>query len=367
MRKTVISTILASAMVLAAGTAYAEKKILLKVPVWFPTSLPALGTSPAWVAKQVNAIGGSIKIKVYEPKKLVPPKEMLEAVSKGQVNAGYTTPGYNTGKLGDKGAIFSAVPFGPDAPEFLAWVYYGNGRKLWQKTYDDAGFNVQSVPCGIIAPETSGWFKKEIKTAADLKGLRMRFFGLGARVMEKLGVSTSQLPGGEIVPALQKGAIDATEFSMPAIDKRLGINKILKYNYYPGWHQPATLFDLIINKDTWNKKMSKGQRTVIELACRAVMTDGLAMGESMQFDTMKANVKAGTVNKYWSPDMLATFEDKWAEVVKEAIQKDPGFKVIWDDLQTFRSNYKIWNKWAYLPRPGTRRCRTHEANQPRSC
>jgi len=354
MRKQLLTLGIASIMSFAfmAGPVHA-KKILLKVPVWFPTSLPALGTSPAWVAKHINAIGGSLRMKTYEPKKLVPPKEMLEAVSKGQVNAGYTTPGYNTGKLGDKGAIFSAVPFGPDAPEFLAWVYYGNGRTLWQKTYDDAGFNVQSVPCGIIAPETSGWFKKEIKSVADLKGLRMRFFGLGARVMEKLGVSTSQLPGGEIVPALQKGAIDATEFSMPAIDKRLGINKILKYNYYPGWHQPATLFDLIVNKNTWNKEMSKGQRTIVELACKAVMTDGLAMGESMQFDTMKANAKAGTQNKYWSDAMLKTFSVKWDEVVADAIKKDPGFKVVWDDLQTFRANYKIWNEWAYLPRPGT--------------
>ena len=345
----------ATAMIgIAASPSFAaEKKILLKVPVWFPTSLPALGTSPAWIAKKINAIGGNLKLKIYEPKKLVPPKEMLEAVSKGQVNAGYTTPGYNTGKLGDKGAIFSAVPFGPDAPEFLAWVYYGNGRKLWQKTYDDAGFNVQSIPCGIIAPETSGWFSKEINSPADLKGLRMRFFGLGARVMEKLGVSTSQLPGGEIVPALQKGAIDATEFSMPASDRRLGINKILKFNYYPGWHQPATLFDLIINKDTWNKEMSNSQRTIIELACRAVMADGLAMGESMQFSAMKENAKAGTQNKYWSAAMLTTFSNKWDEVVADAIKKDPGFKVIWDDLKKFRANYKIWNKWAYLPRPGT--------------
>ena len=356
MRKKIVNKLVASVAFLAllgfvAGPVHA-KKVLLKVPVWFPTALPALGTSPAWIEKQINAIGGDVKIKVYEPGKLVPPKEMLEAVSKGQVNAGYTTPGYNTGKLGDKGAIFSAVPFGPDAPEFLAWVYYGNGRTLWQKTYDDAGFNVQSVPCGIIAPETSGWFSKKINSPADLKGLRMRFFGLGARVMEKLGVSTSQLPGGEIVPALQKGAIDATEFSMPAIDRRLGINKILKYNYYPGWHQPATLFDLIINKDTWNS-MSKGQQTVVELACKAVMTDGLAMGESMQFDTMKENLAAGTQNMYWSDEMLSTFSTKWDEVVAEAIAKDPGFKVIWDDLQEFRSNYKIWNEWAYLPRPGT--------------
>ncbi|MAH53592.1 MAG: TRAP transporter substrate-binding protein [Pelagibacteraceae bacterium] len=341
-------------LLLTVSTSYAGK-VLLKVPVWFPTTLPALGTSPAWVAKHINAIGGDLTMKTYEPKKLVPPKEMLEAVSKGQVNAGYTTPGYNMGKLGDKGAIFSAVPFGPDAPEFLAWVYYGNGRTLWQKTYDDAGFNVQSIPCGIIAPETSGWFSKEIKKPSDLKGLRMRFFGLGARVMEKLGVATSQLPGGEIVPALQKGAIDATEFSMPAIDKRLGINKILKYNYFPGWHQPATLFDLIVNKDTWNNEMSEGQRTIVELACRAVMADALAMGEAMQFDTMKENAAAGTINKYWSKKMLATFKEQWDIVVAEMIAKDPAFKVVWDDLQEFRANYAIWNEWAYLPRPGTKR------------
>ncbi len=356
MIKKLLSIVAASlvSFVLMVNASFAEP-VLLKVPVWFPTTLPALGTSPAWVAKHINAIGGDLTMKTYEPKKLVPPKEMLEAVSKGQVNAGYTTPGYNMGKLGDKGAIFSAVPFGPDAPEFLAWVYYGNGRKLWQKTYDDAGFNVQSIPCGIIAPETSGWFSKEIKKPKDLKGLRMRFFGLGARVMEKLGVATSQLPGGEIVPALQKGAIDATEFSMPAIDKRLGINKILKYNYFPGWHQPATLFDLIVNKDTWNNKMSSGQRTIVELACRAVMADALAMGESMQFDTMKENAAAGTINKYWSVKMLATFKKQWDIVVGEMIAKDPAFKVVWDDLQAFRANYAIWNEWAYLPRPGTKR------------
>ncbi len=357
--KKILSTLgMASVMsltLIATPPAYAGK-VILKVPVWFPTSLPALGTSPKWIADHINLIESSdMRIKIYEPGKLVPPKEMLEAVSKRQVGAGYTTPGYNQGKLGKKGAIFSAVPFGPDAPEFLAWVYYGNGRKLWQQTYDDAGFNVQSIPCGIIAPETSGWFSKEINSPADLKGLRMRFFGLGALVMEKLGVSTSQLPGGEIVPALQKGSIDATEFSMPAIDKRLGINKILKYNYFPGWHQPATLFDLIVNKEIWNDVMDEGQRTIIELACKAVMTDALAMGEAMQFDTMKENEAAGTVNKYWSDEMLATFSSKWDEVVAEAIAEDPGFKAVWDDLQEFRANYEIWNRWAYLPRPGTSR------------
>ncbi len=358
MKKMFITAGVAAALSMAfAATPARAGVVLLDVPTWFSTSLPGLGTSPPWIAERINKISklSKLKMKIHEPKKLVPSGEMVEAVSKGQISAGYTTPGYNTGTLGKKGAIFSAVPFGPDAPEFLAWVYYGNGRTLWQKTYDDAGFNVQSIPCGIIAPETSGWFTKEINSPADLKGLRMRFFGLGALVMEKLGVSTSQLPGGEIVPALQKGAIDATEFSMPAIDKRLGINKILKYNYFPGWHQPATLFDLVVNKDVWNNGMNEAQRTIVELACAAVMTDGLAMGESMQFDTMKENAAAGTVNKYWSEDMLATFSAKWDEVVAEAIAKDPEFKVVWDNLQEFRTNYKIWNEWAYLPRPGTAR------------
>jgi TRAP-type mannitol/chloroaromatic compound transport system substrate-binding protein len=112
---------------------------------------------------------------------------------------------------------------------------------------------------------------------------------------------------------------------------------------------------LIVNKDVWNNGMNEAQRTIVELACAAVMTDGLAMGESMQFDTMKENIVAGTVNKYWSEDMLATFSAKWDEVVDEAIAEDPGFKVVWDDLQEFRTNYKIWNEWAYLPRPGTAR------------
>ena len=350
---------LISFVLIGATPSYADK-VLLKVPVWFSTALPSLGSTPKWVETELNKLskglkgGHALSMKVYEPGKLVPPKEILESVSTGSVNAGYVTPGYLRGQLGDKGGILSAVPFGPDAPEFMAWIYHGNGRALWQGLYDDAGFNVHSIPCGIIAPETSGWFTKEINSPADLAGLRMRFFGLGALVMEKLGVSTSQLPGGEIVPALEKGAIDATEFSMPAIDRRLGINKVLKYNYFPGWHQPATLFDLIINGDTW-KTMTGTQQQIVELTCKAAMTEGLSYGEAIQFEAMKENEVAGTVNKYWSPEMLDTFEAAWLEIVAEMSAADPQFKVIWDDLQTFRADYAIWNEWAYLPRPGTSR------------
>jgi len=341
------------AVTVAAAPVQAEKKVLLKLPVWFGTHLTGLGSTPKWLAENVNAAsGGNLKIKIYEPGKLIPPKEMLDSISKGQINAGYTTPGYNTGKLGNKGGIFSAIPFGPDAPEFLAWIYYGDGRAMWQEMYDKAGYNVHSIPCGIIAPETSGWFSKAIDKPEDLQGLRMRFFGLGALVMEKMGVSTSLLSSKEIFPALEKGAIDATEFSMPAIDKLLGFYKILKFNYYPGWHQPATAFEVLINKDYW-AQMSVAQQGLMELGCKAAMLDGLALGEAIQFPEMKANQDKGVENRYWSDEMLDQFRAKWDEVVIEESAKDPDFKRIYDNLDAFREDYKVWNTWAFLPRPGT--------------
>ena len=360
MVKKLISICVASlvSLFLTVSTSFAAP-VLLKVPVWFPTALPALGTNGPWIAERVNEIaksaGSELQIKIYEPGKLIPGKEMLEAVSKGQVNAGYTTAGYNTGVLGAKGAIFSAVPFGPEASEYLAWTWYGGGEKLRQRTYDEAGFNLKTITCGIIAPETSGWFRNEIKKPKDLEGLRMRFFGLGAKVMTKLGVSASQLPGGEIVPALQKGAIDAAEYSMPEMDTRLGINKILKFNYYPGWHQQSTLFELIINKDTWNNEMNAGQRTIIDLACRAVTADALALGEYNQFSVMKENEKVGTVHKYWNKKMLKAYREAWDEVVVELGAEDPKFKEIMDNLNTFRANYAYWSDLAYFPRNADRK------------
>jgi TRAP-type mannitol/chloroaromatic compound transport system substrate-binding protein len=346
------------AALITAETATAGKKLLLKMPVYVSTSLKGLGTTPKWLAEHLKAAsGGTLKIKLYEPNKLVPPQEILQSVHAGQINAGFTTAGNNTGTLGAKAAIFTAVPFGPDAPEFLAWIYYGDGRKLWQEMYDKKGYQVHSIPCGILAPETSGWFVKAVDRPEDLKGLQMRFFGLGALVMEKLGVSTSLLPGNEVFPALEKGAIDATEYSMPAIDERLGLYKILKFNYYPGWHQPATLLEMLVNRDDW-QSMSEQHRVLIEMGCKAAMLDGLALGEAIQFPAMKRNRdERGVENRYWSDEMLGLFREKWYEVVAEESAKDPDFKRIWDNLKAFRKDYAIWSEWAFLPRPGTVRAR----------
>lgn len=348
MKSIITSIALAAAMV--TSPALAADKLLLKTPVAFSTALPGLGTPIPRVAEEVALMsGGTLKMKVYEPGKLVPAFEILEAVSSGKINSGYTTAGYWAGKI-PAAPLFSAVPFGPEAGEYMAWMYYGDGLTLYQRMYDEAGYNVKVLPCAVIAPETSGWFAKEINSPEDLKGLKMRFFGLGGKVMEKLGVATSLLPGGEIFPALEKGAIDATEFSMPAIDQRLGFHKVVKYNYFPGWHQQATVFELLINKDVWNEASEQHQHILAE-ACKASMADSFAEGEAMQFDALQKNIEENGVEiRKWSPEMLSVFKETWEEVAAEESANDAFFAEVYGNLSEFRAQYDLWEQNAFLPR-----------------
>ncbi len=327
------------------------KKILLKVPICFATALPGLGTSIVDLAESLKvASGGTIMMKIYEPGELVARFEILDSVSEGKINAGYSASSYWQGKI-PAAAIFTAVPFGPEAGEYLGWLYHGNGIKLYQEMYDQAGYNVKVFPACLLAPETSGWFHKPINAVDDLKGLRMRFFGLGGKAMEKLGVSVSLLPGGEIFPALEKRALDASEFSMPAIDVSLNFHKIVKYNYFPGWHQQAAILELLINKDTWNN-MAPSQQALVEMACKANVLNSFAYTEAIQGRVMRENIeKRGVKNMYWSDEMLAAFKRAWEDVAAEQSAKDPFFKKVWDDLSAFREEYKLWQTYGFLPRP----------------
>ena len=357
MKKIAITTIavLCCALVLglASDNAIAadEPKVLLKVPMAYPSALPGLGTTIIWMADRIELLsGGTMKIKIYEPGKLIPPFEMLDAVHGGKVNACYGVSGYWQGKF-PAASFFTAVPFGPEATEYLAWIYYGNGMKLWQQMYDDGGMNVKVLLAGVLPPETSGWYVKEVKSIEDFKGLPIRFFGLGGKALQKLGASVTQIPGGEIFAALEKKAIEGSEFSMPAIDTKLGFYKIAKYNYFPGWHQQATLFELLINKDVWNS-MSERQQMLMEVLTKASTLDTMAWTESIQYKVMLENEeKHGVKNMYWSDEMLDAFKNAWEEVAAEESGKDAFFKTVWDDLQAFRGEYQIWKDYGFLPRP----------------
>jgi len=339
-----------SLLLLTPSFALASKKVLLKTPIAFNSNLPGLGTTIKYVKERVEAASEkTIIIKLYEPGKLVSPFEILDAVSTGKVDAGYAVSGYWQGKM-PAAPLFSSVPFGPEVGEYLAWLKFGNGEKLYQEMYDSNGYNVKVIPCGIMPPETSGWFVKPINSKEDLKGLKIRFFGLGGEVLKKLKASPSLIPGGEIFPALEKGAIDATEYSMPAIDEKLGFYKIAKYNYYPGWHQQATVYELLINKNIWNK-LKPSQQTLLSMACGDATTRSIAEGEALQFSAMKRFRDKHQVKLMkWDPKMLKVFKDAWNEVASELSEKDPFFKKVYTDLSNFRKDYKLWKDHAFLPR-----------------
>ena len=191
----------------------------------------------------------------------MPALECFDAASKGSVEACWTTPGYHTGKIPAL-AFFTTVPFGPQYGEFFAWKKFHGGDELKNEIYAEHG--LYSIDVFSIGPETSGWFRNEITSLDQLKGLKMRFFGLGAQVMTKLGVSTQLLAGADIYPALERGVIDATEFSMPDIDIDLGFYQVAKNNYYPGWHQQVSVSELLMNKAAW-EALPDQYKAMIEL------------------------------------------------------------------------------------------------------
>ena len=320
--------------------AVAQEKIRWKMQSAFGSSLTHLGPSGVRFSKDIERMsGGKFEVKFYEPGALIPPLECFDAVSRGSIELCWTTPGYDTGKYPSL-AFFTAVPFGPSVGEFLAWKWFGGGNKMRDEIYEKHGMVARD--CFCIAPETSGWFRKEVKSIDELKGLKMRFFGLGAQVMAKLGVSVQLLAAADIYPALERGVIDATEFSMPTMDVKLGFHQIAKFNYFPGWHQQVSCSHLLMNKKAWDA-LPDPYKAMIEVAGQAQIAYTYAETEAMQFDQMaEMRDKHKVQVKRWSDKDLATFEKAWLDVLSEESAKDPLFKKIADHYLDFRKKYAIW-------------------------
>ena len=329
----------------ATGPADAAK-VRWKMQSTFGSSLPHLGTSGVRFTENVKVMsGGDVNIKFFEPGALVPSLECFDAASKGSVESCWTTPGYHTAKYPAL-SFFTTVPFGPQIGEFMAWKWFGGGQELRNEIY--AKHDLISFDSFAIGPETSGWFKTEITSLDQIKGLKMRFFGLGAKVMAKMGAQTQLLAAADIYPALERGVIDATEFSMPTIDTKLGFHQIAKYNYFPGWHQQVSVSEFLMNKGQWDK-LSKQQQRIIQIALGEVTMHTYAETEAKNFDAMALmQTKHGVNVRRWPDETLKTFENAWFEVVKEESAKDELFKKIADHFYGFRAKYKVWGDAQYL-------------------
>ena len=345
--KTLPAAALAASMTLVAAAANGEEpRHRWKMHSSFTSQTAILGPAGIRVAKNITDISqGTLRVTFFEPNALVPGVQYYDAVSKGSIDAAWGSPGYHMGQNTAYG-FFTAVPFGPGFAEYNAWMFHGGGHEMYQELV--AKDNIHGRICGMIPPATSGWFREPVESVADLKGIKMRFFGLGARVMEKMGVSTQLLAGGDIYPALELGSIDATEFSMPSIDETLGFFRIAKHNYFPGWHLPSSFLELMINTDKWNE-LSDWQKAVVNIVCDANIMQAFVDGERQQGAALnRLKNDHGVTLHSWSDEDLALLEEKWIEVATEESAVNPDFKRVWEHYGAYREEQKEWRSRGYL-------------------
>ena len=310
----------------------------------YGSTLPQLGALGKRLEKQIwHVSGGRIEIKFYEPGTLVPSKELFDAVAAGAIDAAFSTPNNWENRIPAL-QLFSAVPFGPSAGEYLAWIEFGGGNEIAQKIYAKHG--IHRIYCGLASPSGSGWFRKPIHTVQDFQGLKMRFSGLGAKVVQKLGVDTNSLKEGDIFLALESGSIDGVQYSLPSIDAKLGFHEMAKHYYLPGWHQPATLIELMINAERW-KTLTKTARAQINTVCGDNVRYGLAVGEARQFSALKNLHAKGVEIHRWTPEIMTALKGAWQKVVDEESAANKQFKKAWQSLSNFRQDYAIWRELGY--------------------
>ena len=322
-------------------------RISWRLPVVFQTTMPVLGDNPVYLTNTIKAAsGGAIDLQIFEPGELLPAFSLTAAVRDGKVSAGYTWLGYDQGKI-PASPLISAVPFGMEPWEYSAWWYEGGGQQLTESLY--ARYNIHPIYCGMTGPETAGWFRRRIDTLDDIKGLKIRFAGLGGRVIERLGASVTMLPGGEIFQALEKGAIDATEFALPVVDQSLGFNRVAPYNYYPGWHQPFTSSHLVVNLSVWNT-LGRSDQAMLELGCTAAVTRNLAQAEALQGAVIQGFADIGVSAEILPEPLLRELNKVSDQILEEEAAKDADFAEILASQRAFRTQYAEWKSRAYLPR-----------------
>lgn len=344
-----VALLLASLFTSASTPAGAET--VLRMSSMFPTTFPHIGDSAKNFAKTVEDVsGGSLKFELYEPGKLTPRKNTFKAVVAGEIDAMYSTPILER-KLEATLELFGSMPFGPPINALIGWMQKGGGNELMGEIYEKQG--IKSVFCGVMAPQVFGWFPKEIHSMSDIQGLRMRFVGMGAQVLQRVGVDVKRMPGSKIVASFQAGEIDAAELATPLIDYNMGLHKWAKYYYFPGWHQPATLFNVLINPDVW-RGLSPTQQAQVEAACQANLMFGIVDTDTRQTDVLEKLEAEGVEIKTLPDDVLAGLRESWDGLTKELTAKDPVFAKVWGSLTTFLEKDAKWRDLAYrryaLPR-----------------
>jgi TRAP-type mannitol/chloroaromatic compound transport system substrate-binding protein len=337
--------LLASLPASAQQSSGEPQRVRLRMQTAFNPGLSVLGEGARHFANAVKATSnGALTLKIVEAGGRVPSANLLDAVVGGELDAAFTWSGHAATKLSALN-LFASVPFGPSVEEYVGWMVDGGGRALHRELYDRLG--VHAMMCGIMGPEAGGWFRSEIGSVADLKGLRLRFTGLAGEVLQRFGAEVVNVASGDVFNKLQSGMLDGAEFSMPSVDRALGLEKLGMLYYFPGWHQPASLIDFYMRKDRW-EALSREQRAQIEMACQSTVLFTMARAPAEQARALAYFRKQGISLRFWAPSTLESFRETSADVMREHAEKDADFRRVWEHMRQYLDGPRAWQR---LSRP----------------
>jgi TRAP-type mannitol/chloroaromatic compound transport system substrate-binding protein len=305
----------------------------------FPRGLDALYGAAERLAEKVELLtDGRFRIRPYAAGEVVPALQVLDAAQQGTVQVGHSPGYYYTGK-NEALAFDTCVPFGLTARQQMAWLYDGGGLELMRELYSD--FGIFPFPAGNTGTQMGGWFKREIRTVTDLRGLKMRIPGLGGAVMSQLGVTVQVLGGGDIYPALERGVIDATEWVGPYDDEKLGFQQAARFYYYPGWWEPGPSMSFMVNRQAWDR-LPKEYQDAFEVAASYAASRTLTIYDTKNPEALLRLVAGGTQLRRYPDDIMRAAENVTRDMLEQSAARDATYRKVLDAFRKFRDDSFRW-------------------------
>jgi TRAP-type mannitol/chloroaromatic compound transport system substrate-binding protein len=334
---------IAAGAVAAPAIAQSMPTLSWRLASSFPKSLDTIyGAAEVFSDAVSKATGGKFQIRCFAGGEIVPAFSVMDAVKDGTVEAGHTCSYYYFGK-DPTYAFDTAVPFGMNFRQFNAWFMHGGGGELLREVF--AAQNIVTWPCGNTGAQMGGWFRKEIKTPADLKDLKVRVGGFAGKVLAKLGSVPQQIPGGDVYPSLEKGTIDAAEWIGPYDDEKLGFQKVAQYYYYPGWWEGGANLSLYINKQKYDALPTE-YKAIIDAAAAEANIDCMAKYDAKNPDALKRLVASGAKLRPFPKEVMEACYKAALEVYAETGAGNPTFKKVYEAMVKFRDDQNLWQSVA---------------------
>lgn len=312
-----------------------------KLVTTWPKNLPGLGAAPENFARYVNEMsGGRLEVRVFGAGEIVPAFEVFDAVSQGAAQIGHGASYYWKGKI-PAAVFFTAVPFGMTAQEMNGWLHYGGGLELWQELY--APFGVIPFAGGSTGVQMAGWFNRELRSAKDLSGLKMRIPGLAGEVFDAAGGTAVRIAGGEVYTSMQTGVIDAVEWVGPYNDRTLGLNEVAEFYYYPGWHEPGAMLEFTVNAAAFNQ-LPDDLQAIVRYAARAANQDMLDEFTARNNESLQQLLAAGTQLRPLPEDVLSLLYEKSLEAMTRLRTSDVMAEKIAVSYDAFSTNVRAYHE-----------------------